>query len=761
MRKTILFLGELKRFLRNGLIHFTLILLALIGMQVSVYADPNDPTLHGTGAKPLSQAQRDHIHQHWPRILSVKPNKIGAARINHHLQKLGQNPADIHVATTHEEEFITNKNHKGGSSEELLASWGVTALPSSVNNSQLPCFPPIGDQGQHGACVGFATTYYHATHEYGLLNGINNKTSTANICSPKWTYNMINGGYDGGSYPNDGYNLLNINGATSIANFPYDGNSSQWDLNSADWISALNVRMAPVQFLTVNSTADITTMKSILNNGHAITFTTYAYSWQYTQVGTDPSSSNPYAGQTAISWQQGQDGGHHTTIIGYDDNVWIDVNGNGKVDAGEKGAFLISNSWGTGWANQGFVWISYDAFLSQSQVVNGPSSGRTQIADMLYSMVPLATNYKPKIVAQFSLTQSERNQIAMAVGSSATSTTTPSKTITSEALQQSGGPFAFDGGSIRSLTDTFVLDLTDLLPTTNTTERYYLVTSDVAAGNPTTVNSYTLMDLVNNKQVTVTPSPSSVDNGTIRPYIDYLFSNTTNPVTVNITSPTNGATVSGTISLAANATGTNLARVDFYVDSTLITSDTTSPYLVSVDTTKLSNGAHSFTAIAYDGSGNSANSVVQVTVQNSTPVGNVYINAGGGKVADMCNSSITWQADQYFAGGNAYVTTALPTCLGIYASERYGNFNYKIPVSNGTHNVILQFAEIYFTSAGQRVFNVNINGQQVLSNLDIYALVGFGNPLHYTFPVNVTNGTIEVDFIPVVENPKLSGISVQ
>ena len=41
--------------------------------------------------------------------------------------------------------------------------------------------------------------------------------------SPKWTYNMINGGADAGAYPNDAYTLLEKHGAATIAEFAYDG----------------------------------------------------------------------------------------------------------------------------------------------------------------------------------------------------------------------------------------------------------------------------------------------------------------------------------------------------------------------------------------------------------------------------------------------------------------------------------------------------------------------------------------------------------
>jgi kumamolisin len=238
-----------------------------------------------------------------------------------------------------------------------------------------------------------------------------------------------------------------------------------------------------------------------------------------------------------------------------------------------------------------------------------------------------------------------------------------------------------------------------------------------------------------------------------------LTQSSTDIPSVSITSPANGATVSGTINITANASdpvGT-ITHVDFYVDSTLIVSDNAAPYTATLDTTGLSNGQHTLKAIAYNNAGNSAQSVVTVTANNA--LSSFYINAGGSALTDSC-TGVTWQADQYYSGGQTKLATSLPTCLGVYTSERYGNFSYNIPVSNGPKYVILKFAEIYFHTAGSRVFGVNINGVNVISNLDIFKEVGYAKPLDLSFPVTVTNNSIKISFIQVVENPKISGVEI-
>ena len=60
---------------------------------------------------------------------------------------------------------------------------------------------------------------------------------------------------------------------------------------------------------------------------------------------------------------------HYVTIVGYDDDIAYDINGDGVVDPEkEKGAFKIANSFGEGWGNDGFMWIMYDALYPESLV---------------------------------------------------------------------------------------------------------------------------------------------------------------------------------------------------------------------------------------------------------------------------------------------------------------------------------------------------------------------------------------------------------
>jgi hypothetical protein len=94
---------------------------------------------------------------------------------------------------------------------------------------------------------------------------------------------------------------------------------------------------------------------------------------------------------------------------------------------------------------------------------------------------------------------------------------------------------------------------------------------------------------------------------------------TTAPAT-SITAPTAGAIVSGTTTVSASASdNVGVTKVEFYLDGVLQSTDTTSPYSWSWNTTTASNASHTLTSKAYDAAANVGTSAgVAVTVSNAT-----------------------------------------------------------------------------------------------------------------------------------------------
>ena len=105
-----------------------------------------------------------------------------------------------------------------------------------------------------------------------------------------------------------------------------------------------------------------------------------------------------------------------------------------------------------------------------------------------------------------------------------------------------------------------------------------------------------------------------------------------NPPTASLTSPANGATISGMTTIAGTATDdVGVTRVEFWCDgSVLLGSATTAPYSITYNTATIANGSHVFTCKSYDASGHSTTSAANTaTVSNSSTVGPWAKSLGG------------------------------------------------------------------------------------------------------------------------------------
>ena len=171
---------------------------------------------------------------------------------------------------------------------------------------------------------------------------------------------------------------------------------------------------------------------------------------------------------------------------------------------------------------------------------------------------------------------------------------------------------------------------------------------------------------------------------------------------------------------------------------------------------------------AVDAAGATAASTqASVTTQKAGGTTDIVAISAGGKASGV------FAADEDFVGGGTTTSTAAinlanvtnPAPLSVYQSERAGGFTYTIPgLTAGTsYNVRLHFAEFYWTKAGQRVFNVAINGNRVLTNFDIVAAAGganIGYAQTFTAAANL-NGQIVLAFTAgTADQPKVSGIEV-
>ena len=151
----------------------------------------------------------------------------------------------------------------------------------------------------------------------------------------------------------------------------------------------------------------------------------------------------------------------------------------------------------------------------------------------------------------------------------------------------------------------------------------------------------------------------------------------------------------------------------------------------------------------------------------------VRINVGG---ASLVSNAGDWSPDAaYVNTGNIYATTQSIDTSGVpsnvpsavFQSERWdpasgSEMVFTVPLANGDYEARLYFAEIYSGaySVGSRVFDVVMEGQTVLSNMDVYGEVGSNTALMKVIPVTVSDGALNIEFIHVVENPAIKGIEI-
>ncbi|MFH0727836.1 MAG: PKD domain-containing protein [Pseudomonadota bacterium] len=504
------------------------IMVSFLGTGIAAFAE-EDPKM--TGLPELTREDLDWQNDHMLRVKKVRLNKMGIERVNREHRKRGVQPltdADITVVPTGKEvEGVIGAPEETAPSTAPLSA-APTALPTSVDNSTLKYFPPIRSQGSLPSCGPFSGTYYTMTHMHAMARNLDAKAGgDAFRFSPKWTYNMLNGGELVGSWYYSAWDIGLKHGGATWSEFPYDSNYRAWSTNSTVWRNAVDRRFNQYGYVAnTNTDSGIEQVKQLLVNGYVLNFPTYITSWQWKTIGNDPATGNDdaLAGKRVCYWVNGTAGYHAMTVVGYNDNIWVDVNGNGTVDSGEKGAFRIANSWGTGWEEAGFAWMAYDALKNPSAVSGGPVTGR-QLgwSPARAHWITARSTYQPSLIAEFTLLHSRRNELRVTLGVSSVTATTPSQTWIPQMIYADGGAYAFNG-TTTACDGTFMFDFSDIVPSGGDTMRYYLGVYDTVTGERVTIKDYRILDTTNgDTEVICSPMPMSGDNQQLYPYVTYNF----------------------------------------------------------------------------------------------------------------------------------------------------------------------------------------------------------------------------------------------
>ncbi len=382
------------------------------------------------------------------------------------------NPTVISSVSDYLEVTANTQNNK-----KDISVTGASSLPYSVDNSTSPYFPEIESQGTLGSCVPFACVYYQFSYEMNRSRGVT--TTKDNTFSVKWAYNIVNRGSNTGTNYAVVYGLLKQHGAPTSKSVPYDAKDYlSWSTDEKVWREAMRYRLKDYQLfeaigsegleITSSDDPDLLPIKTALNNGDVLTFSTYITSIEKgkkkLKTNPDAPENDKFANEQYLRCLPATEGGHRMTIVGYNDNLWCDINDNNKIDDGEMGAFKVANSWGKNYSNKGFLWFSYDS-LNNISCVEGveENSKRFRAMTEITRIDVREANEGSDIYAKLTVNSANRSKFSVAFTGSMHGSEFERYLLEEAKLFSTSNNYAFDG-TTTACDATFLYPLDDLNP---------------------------------------------------------------------------------------------------------------------------------------------------------------------------------------------------------------------------------------------------------------------------------------------------------
>ncbi len=299
----------------------------------------------------------------------------------------------------------------------------VAQRPDHFNNASTKYFPPIFNQAG-GSCGSASRIAYMFTHELNSFRGVDG--STPDHCYPTHFVWLLT---SGGSGKDQMVSRVGVpsaatyGGRTFSSLFGYQEetqNDFGWMTGYDKWFEAMHNRMLwPARLPgALNTPESREVAKNWLwnHNGdpdfHAGGLLGIGVASAVTQGKVPETDANRAAGvvgqKYVASWGKSVD--HALTIVGYDDRIEFDLDGNGKAGETEeeRGAWIIANSWG-GWANNGLIYCPY----AYSGPVGKGNGGWTP------EIYRVRKNYRPLRTLKVKMDYSHRSEIMLKVGVSA------------------------------------------------------------------------------------------------------------------------------------------------------------------------------------------------------------------------------------------------------------------------------------------------------------------------------------------------------
>lgn len=348
------------------------------------------------------------------------------------------------------------------------------SIPYYIDNSLKPYFRPlvaqVGLECGQASSIGLGLTYELNAKRLLPGNVAQNQQAT------HFTYNFLNGGVNNGVSFMESWEIVKRVGNPTVYDYggiAYGG-ASRWMSGYNLYYNAMHNRITGVEVIYINTLEGLNTLRNWIYNhmgNDTIGGVANFYSQTVTVTQTLPAGT-PFGGQYVIT-TFGSNPNHAMTILGYNDSIRfdfngdglytnnIDINGDSKVDIHdwEIGAFKMANTYGnlSGWGNQGFAWAMYKAFAEN------PSSGGIWNNAVYISYVK--QDLSPKMTMKITLKHTSRNKLKVMAGvAQNVSATEPEVVLDIPIMDYQGGDLFMKGGTAESdKTIEFGFDITPLL----------------------------------------------------------------------------------------------------------------------------------------------------------------------------------------------------------------------------------------------------------------------------------------------------------
>lgn len=304
----------------------------------------------------------------------------------------------------------------------------VTGLPDYVNNAETRYFPPVLNQ-DGGSCGSASRICYMFSHELNSFRNLDGKDAHNYYPSHfVWLLTYGNSGKDQFVQYVGVPSAATYGGQTTSKLFGYQEASQNdfgWMTGYDKWYEAMFNRMLkPAHFSeNLGTEAGREALKRWLYNhngdsdfssGGIAGIGCASSGIQMKAIETTPANTAAgVVGKHYLSaWGTTVD--HAMTIVGYDDRIEFDLNGNGKYgesESDERGAWIMVNSWGDDWADGGFIYCPY-AYAGATFNADGKFTGNWWTPEVY----KVRKNYRPLRTIKVEMDYSRRSELCLSGG---------------------------------------------------------------------------------------------------------------------------------------------------------------------------------------------------------------------------------------------------------------------------------------------------------------------------------------------------------